>query len=393
MLTFIHTADWHPRSMGTIGGKLLLDPLTGLSVSLSDFRLSLEFLFQTIAREKIPLLLIAGDVFDTHKPSMDEVRIVMEFLSFLDQVCQVVIIPGNHDIAQSGATASALAPLHYMSHVHVQESPGTVTLTIDGQRVLIDCLPYPSRGRLLASLPTDQTMTPEETFAHINDGLKSIVQNMKLGLDPNCYCHLFLGHGSTENAQVGEQPRSLAHDVFLPLEEFGKYDYAALGHIHKPQQLAPFFTYYCGSLLRQAFGEEGERKGFNLVKISSEETTVEFIDNPHARVYQTVTIPMMPTLLANPDQSMNIVYRIKDTITQEALPVAMPQVREFLQKFPLCQVDLEVQQDDRLRDSELNNQMSSSEAVERMMEKDGTTEPQRSKILETHLELIWRIQR
>ena len=42
----------------------------------------------------------------------------------------------------------------------------------------------------------------------------------------------------------------------------------ALGHIHRPQQIANAApTYYSGSLIQVDFGEVGEEKGFNLIDV------------------------------------------------------------------------------------------------------------------------------
>ena len=46
--------------------------------------------------------------------------------------------------------------------------------------------------------------------------------------------------------------------------------YAALGHVHKPQQLGEgVLAAYPGSLLQLDFGEGGEQKGINLLEVSA----------------------------------------------------------------------------------------------------------------------------
>jgi len=72
MIKFLHTADWHPRSMGTIGGRLAIDTETGLSRTLTDFQKSLEWITEIMGQEKIRLLFITGDVFDTQSFSTRE---------------------------------------------------------------------------------------------------------------------------------------------------------------------------------------------------------------------------------------------------------------------------------------------------------------------------------
>jgi hypothetical protein len=52
---------------------------------------------------------------------------------------------------------------------------------------------------------------------------------------------------------------------------------------------------------------------------------------------------------------------------------------------------VEVIKEDRTRDSQLNNQMNSGEAVERCLERDGITEPSLSLCRQLHLELCEEI--
>jgi exonuclease SbcD len=70
------------------------------------------------------------------------------------------------------------------------------------------------------------------------------------------------------------------------------WDYVALGHIHKHQELnngshPPIV--YPGSLERIDFGEEGERKGFVIAEITRGQTTWEFVP-VEARRFLTIRI-------------------------------------------------------------------------------------------------------
>lgn len=396
-MRFIHTADWHPHSMGTIGGKLVIDANTGLSLTLTDFILSLNFLWETIIEERIKLLLVAGDVFDSNKPTMDELRVVMEFFQRCsDADVQVVVIPGNHDIAQSSHLATALEPVSFLG-VHVIQKPYSIVLDVEGKKVLIDCLPYPSRGRLTAGMQSTmrKSCTPEELTAFINRGLYNILAAFKMEHSNHDVDHkILLAHGSVENATVGEQPRTLAHDVFLPIVDVaGPYDYVALGHIHQTQSVGDTGM-YCGSLLRQGFGEEKERKGFLVCETELGGTITTHIENPHARVYRTLSVKDVAEWeLENQTKDKEIVFRIKDSIPEASVPHIMPLIQRFTQALPYVQVDVEIEREDRTRDAQLSNQMNTHEALERCLERDGVAEPSLSLCRELHLELCEEVNR
>jgi len=388
-LRAIHSGDWHPKSMGTVGGKLLIDPATGLSITLTDFQNSLNFLYDYITKEHIQLLLVAGDVFDSNKPTMDELRVVMQFLERCsDDGVQVVVIAGNHDIAQSSHLATALEPVSFLN-VHVVQKPDSLVLDVEGKKILIDCLPYPSRGRLTASMQHEnrKTCTPEELTGFINRGLSNILATFRMQHSGREVDHkILLAHGSVENATVGEQPRTLAHDVFLPINEVaGAYDYVALGHIHQTQSVGERGM-YCGSLLRQGFGEEKERKGFLVCDFAPGGVTTAHIENPHARVYKTLTVQELALWVPNYGEE-NIVYRIKDTIPEADVPQVMPTIQRFAQALNFVQVDVEIEREDRTRDNQLSNQMNTYEALERCLERDSVAEPALSLCRQLHLEL------
>ncbi len=57
-------------------------------------------------REKVDVAIHAGDLFDSWRPSLDDIRFVMEaFLSFKEETgAEVVVIAGNHDITARDTT-------------------------------------------------------------------------------------------------------------------------------------------------------------------------------------------------------------------------------------------------------------------------------------------------
>ncbi|MCJ7825084.1 MAG: hypothetical protein MUP44_09315, partial [Anaerolineales bacterium] len=93
--------------------------------------------------------------------------------------------------------------------------------------------------------------------------------------------------GSERSVMLGNDLPILKSMVADPV-----WDYVALGHIHKHQDLNPKGyppVVYSGSLERIDFGEEGEEKGFCWVELHRRETTWSFIP-VNARPFRTVSI-------------------------------------------------------------------------------------------------------
>ena len=255
MIRALHLADLHPNNGATFAGKTVTDPETGRNLALTDLDRSLHFVYEHVTQnpaEPFDLALIAGDVFDSHKPHPNEIRLMRAFIQSLSEYMPIVVIPGNHDMSQNPMDATALEAIKGLENVHVVERPESRLLTIHGNSVQIFCLPYPTKGRLLTQ---DAAMgkSPEEITAIINQGLGAIIRGFVAERVPGAI-HVLLAHGSVANAKVGEQPRSLEHDILIPRDDFDAFDYVALGHIHQPQPIATNAC-YSGSLVRAGFGE------------------------------------------------------------------------------------------------------------------------------------------
>ena len=86
-MKLLHTSDWHlGRSL--YGRK-----------RYEEFAQFLNWLSSTIESEKIDVLLVSGDVFDTGTPGNRAQELYYRFLRQVSSSCcsHVVIVAGNHD--------------------------------------------------------------------------------------------------------------------------------------------------------------------------------------------------------------------------------------------------------------------------------------------------------
>ena len=386
MIRLGHAGDLHPNSGATFAGKLVMDSLTGKNQSLSDLRKSLAWVREVATDHEAPCdaFLLTGDVFDTVAPTMDEVQVMVEWIEGLADRMPVLIIPGNHDMSTSGNMATALEPLKLRDNIFVMERPESKLLNFGHETVRFFSLPYPQKGRILASAQY-QDKSPEEVTALINHGLASIIRKFTLECD-DAVPTVLLAHGSVDNAKVGDQPRSLAHDILIPLQECLPFDFVALGHIHQPQQVGAN-AWYSGSLMRQSFGEEHEPKGFNVVEVTKgHPAKVEFFGNPWARKYKTLTLQDVREL-GWQSISAEHIYRIKDQVNAEAYEASKPIVDKWVEEHPWTQVDLELVAEDRTRDAGMAKLMTVDEALERTL-KTKVSEEEIPELMEKHRGLM-----
>lgn len=248
---FLHTADWH------IGKGL-----RGRS-RLEEQEQVLQELLDIVAKEKVDALLMAGDVFDSQAPPPEAEKLVYWFISQLAaRRVPAVILAGNHDPARR---LQALAPLTAPMGIHlipfVRE--GGVLQLGDASIAL---LPWMPEHKLVdAELMMGATADRAAAYA---ERMADIVEALCRAFSP-ATVNVVLGHLYVEGASATGSERAvhLARPYALTAQRFpAGAAYIALGHIHKPQEIAaPSPMHYSGSLLQLDFGEQGQDKRVVLV--------------------------------------------------------------------------------------------------------------------------------
>lgn len=255
-----HTSDWHA---GRVWKRVdRLPELASVLESLGD----------DLEREKVDVLLMSGDVFDSGAPVAEAERVVFSFFKRLGRAgIETVVIAGNHD---SPARVEAWAGLAELVGVHAVARPcphdrgGAIQLrTRDGARAVVAAVPFASPIRFFSALDLAEGETrPHQRYA---DGLKQIVANVTSAFREDTVNVLML-HTHVEGAAFSGSERRVhlgEEWAATPQAIPATAHYVALGHIHKPQRLlaAPSPAHYAGSPLQMDFGEAGEQKSFVLV--------------------------------------------------------------------------------------------------------------------------------
>jgi DNA repair protein SbcD/Mre11 len=193
---------------------------TGINQREADVASSLKRVIDTVIDLRPDLVLIAGDVFHTVRPTNP--AILHAFLQFsrLTQMLpdtSVVMVAGNHDTprtAETGCILRLFAPLG-------------ITV-VDGEAKRI---PIHERDLVILAVPDMQGAKPA------------------FEPDPSAKYNILLLHGEIEGV-IPKYGRELERAVTeISIEELGphKWDYIALGHYHVYRSVAPN-AYYSGSL-------------------------------------------------------------------------------------------------------------------------------------------------
>lgn len=110
-----------------------------------------------IVDEGPELVLIAGDVFDSVRPSLHAVKAYREGVRRMAACgAQVVVIPGNHEAGKTAETLSPVVIPDDLPRVHVVTSAQWLELdAANGERAAVLCVPHDNLGAAATFDPAD----------------------------------------------------------------------------------------------------------------------------------------------------------------------------------------------------------------------------------------------
>jgi exonuclease SbcD len=252
-----------------------IDPTTGINGRVIDFLRRFSEVIDYALANEVDLFLFAGDAYKTRDPNSTYRREFERRIKRLaDAGIPVVLLVGNHDLPSMEKKASSVEIFRTLdvpnvtvaSHDHLHR-----ITTRRGETIQVATVPYPVRQRLLAR-DEHRNKTIAELDAAVQQVVAENIRALADQVDPGLPAVL-LGHFSVSEARYGsERTVMLGHDVIVLKSMLADpvWDYVALGHIHKHQELnggAHPPIVYSGSLERIDFGEEKEPKGFALADV------------------------------------------------------------------------------------------------------------------------------
>ena len=317
-MKFLHLADVH-LGMENYGR---IDPSTGLHTRLKDFIKCFSFAIDIALEEKVDLVIFTGDAYKNSNPNPTHQR---EFASQAYRLSKaqipVVMINGNHDnpVSFGKATSLDIFDTLNVSGIRVVTEPEMLNIETKAGPVQVFGLPWPTKNLFLSKEEykdfTDEKIT-KEIQKRASEKIREFARMMKPGISAIFAAHLAVAEatysGSERSAMIGRDP--VFSTQVLAQKEF---DYVALGHIHKFQDLnlnnhPP--VVYPGSIERINFGEEKDDKGVCLVNIEKGKTSYEFIPVP-ARKFVTIDI----TISEGQDPTDTLINEIKKCDLTEAV--------------------------------------------------------------------------
>lgn len=291
MVKILHFADAH-IDMANFGS---LDPKTGFPQRVGDFLKSLDFIIDTAIREKVDLVIFAGDTYKGRNPLPTYQREWGRRIMRLSRASiPTLLITGNHDVSPSQTRAHTMQEFDTLQPDFVRVASTVCLLGPDqlfGVPVQLLALPWPNRGFIPMRMEDEAGKSlPEDKLV---DSIQCVLDDLMQRIDPHLPL-IFASHISVQTAIFStEQIIKIGRDIVLPLGMVRnpRFDYVALGHIHRFQDLnlgAHPPVIYPGSIERIDFGEINDDKGFIIAEVDKGHTQYCFHKLPVRPFYNPV---------------------------------------------------------------------------------------------------------
>ncbi|MEH2167118.1 MAG: exonuclease SbcCD subunit D [Nostoc sp.] len=293
MIKILHLSDIHMGS-GFSHGRI--NPATGLNTRLEDFVNTLSICIDRALTDAVDMVIFGGDAFpDATPPPYVQQAFASQFRRLMDANIPTVLLVGNHDQhsqGQGGASLNIYRTLGVPGFV-VGDALTTHCIQTRNGKVQVITLPWLTRSTLMTRQETEG-LSLAEVNQLLTERLRVVIEGEIRRLDPNVPT-ILLAHLMADNATLGaERFLAVGKGFTLPLSLLTRpcFDYVALGHVHRHQNLNKSNNppvIYPGSIERVDFSEEKEDKGYVMLELERGRAEWEFCPLT-VRTFRTIEV-------------------------------------------------------------------------------------------------------
>lgn len=277
-MIFLHTSDWHLGA--TEGDRELRE----------DQYFFIDEICRIIEERQVDAVLLAGDVYDRSVGSASAIRL---YNYAMERICRdlkktVLTIAGNHDSADRLSSCGSLLE---KAGLYISGAAERVARVVAFDDAEVFLLPWVTEEKV-------RSLYPEERISDLTGAYQVLTDHMRerFSLDKK---HIVVSHAFITNAETSTSDRAaeIGFATQVSASVFDGFDYVALGHIHKPQNVNGHIR-YSGTPMPYSFGkEESQEKSVTL--LDTETMTQEIVPLP--LLHQRRTLTGTYEELLNPD--------------------------------------------------------------------------------------------
>ncbi|MCQ2432531.1 MAG: exonuclease SbcCD subunit D, partial [Clostridia bacterium] len=307
----LHTSDWHLGAME--GDRRLLD----------DQKFFLDKICDIASEQAVDAVIIAGDVFDRAVASGEAIRLYDDAMTRLCAECglTVILIAGNHDSAER---LSSCRDLLSRAGLHIAGALERDVPRVSFADADIYLLPWITEEKVKSIFPEKR-----EEIRSLDDAYRVVTGHIRETMDTEkkniIVSHAFITDSETS---VSDRAAVIGFASQVSAGVFNGFDYAALGHIHKPQDVSDTVR-YSGTPMQYSFGvEEKQEKSVTIFDTGTMTKTVIPLPLLHRRT--TIAGTLAEVLDGEyPDEVKNGYVRVRITDQYAGLEVLSELKRIF----------------------------------------------------------------
>ena len=250
-MKILHLADLHL-------GKILQE-----QSFLEDQKYMLNKIIEKIKEENIETILISGDIYDRSIPPTEAVDLLDEFLNVLIRELKrkVFIIAGNHDSKERLGFGNKI----------FEEEGLYISSKYDGKIKKVEL--EDEYGKLnIYMLPFVKPVEVKQYFDDEQFGYDEMIHKIieKEEINTNerniILTHQFVTARGEEVERTDSEVLSLGGTDNVDVSNYDKFDYVAIGHVHRPQRIGRDTARYAGTMLKYSFSEVKHKKTMPILE-------------------------------------------------------------------------------------------------------------------------------
>ena len=229
---------------------------------IEDQKHILDQITEQVKSEQPGAVIIAGDVYDRSMPSEDAVELFDDFLYELSALkVKVLIVSGNHDSAERLAFGGRI---FNKNGIHISpEFNGKITsvsISDEHGEVNFYLLPFVTPAMV-------RKKYENETIEDCTDAVRVLINDM--GIDTTKR-NVLIAHQFVTGAERTEESETyfVGNAENADAAVFEPFDYVALGHLHRPQNVGSSKIRYCGTPMKYSFAEAEHKKSITVLELA-----------------------------------------------------------------------------------------------------------------------------
>lgn len=228
---------------------------------IEDQKYILNEILRIIDEEKPDCVILAGDIYDKSVPPSEAVVLFDDFIYRLSRrELQVFVISGNHDSPERLSCGSRIMD---SSGIHISPvydgKPAAHTLRDKYGEVNVYMLPFVKPANV-------RRFFEDEEIVSYTDAVRTAVN--AFGADSSKRNVLVTHQFVTGALRSDSEELSVGGSDNVDASVFDAFDYVALGHIHRPQNVASERIRYCGTPLKYSFSESKDEKSVTVAELA-----------------------------------------------------------------------------------------------------------------------------